>query len=93
MFHLDFVFGTLIVTAYFADLSVTLIIILVIMYLLIWFSSFNITALGASKRLGQSRNSYLFKTIGLHTIVSGLILGLLISFDGWLELLKLVVSV
>lgn len=93
IFHLDFIIVTLLITAFFADLSTTIISILAISYLIIWFSSFNITALGASKRLGMARNSYLFKTIGIHTLVSITIVVLLINFDGWWDLLQLVVSV
>tara|TARA_R110002126_G_scaffold174644_3_gene323256 strand:- start:49 stop:1440 length:1392 start_codon:yes stop_codon:yes gene_type:complete len=93
IFHLDFIVVTLIVTAYFADLNPTIISILAICYLLIWFSSFNITALDASKRLGLTRNAYLFKTIGLHTLASGSIVALLLIFSGWWGLVRLVVSV
>jgi hypothetical protein len=39
------------------------------------------------------RNAYLFKTIVLHTLVSVAIVVLLINFDGWWDLLELVVSV
>lgn len=93
IFHLDFILVTVLVTAYFANLSSIFISILAITYLLIWFSSFNISAFAASKRLGMTRNAYLFKTIGLHTLISGLVVALLISFNGWWDLLQLVVSV
>lgn len=93
MFHLDFILVTAIVTAFFAGLNSYLISSLAVLYVLIWFSSFNITALAASSRLGMTRNSYLIKTIGLHTLVSGFIVALLFIYDGWLDLLELVVSV
>ncbi len=93
IFHLDFVIGTLIVTMYFAGFGSVSISILSVIYVLIWFSSFNITSLNASKKLGIKRNSYLLKTIGLHTLVSiGLVI-LLFYFDGWWDLLELVVWV
>lgn len=93
IFHLDFILVTLIITAYFAEWSSTLIVVLSVSYLLIWFSSFNITAFDASKRLGMSRNFYLFKTIAFHSVVSGLLVALLIIFDGWWDLMGLVTSV
>lgn len=93
IFHLDFIIVTSIVTGYFGDWNTTLISILALSYLLIWFSSFNITAFDASKRLGMHRNSYLFKTIGLHTLVSGTLVILLIVFNDWWDILKLAFSV
>lgn len=93
IFHLDFIIVTAIVTGYFGDWNTTLISFLALSYLLIWFSSFNITAFDASKRLGMHRNSYLFKTIGLHTLVSGTLVVLLIVFNEWWDILKLAVSV
>lgn len=93
IFHLDFILVTVLVTAYFAGLSSIFISILALAYLLIWFSSFNITAFDASKRLGMTRNVYLFKTIGLHSVFTGLLVAILIAFNGWLDLLRLVVSV
>lgn len=93
IFHLDFIIVTAIVTGYFGDWNTTLISFLALSYLLIWFSSFNITAFDASKRLGMHRNSYLFKTIGLHTLVSGALVVLLILFNEWWDILKLAVSV
>ncbi|MEP5835641.1 MAG: hypothetical protein ABJ383_16575, partial [Balneola sp.] len=93
IFHLDFIIVTAIVTGYFGDWNTTLISFLALSYLLIWFSSFNITAFDASKRLGMHRNSYLFKTIGLHTLVSGALVVLLVVFNEWWDILKLAVSV
>lgn len=93
IFHLDFIIVTTIVTGYFGDWNTTLIVLLSLSYLLIWFSSFNITAFDASKRLGMHRNSYLFKTIGLHTLVSGALVVLLIVFNEWWDILELAVSV
>lgn len=93
IFHLDFIIVTLLVTAYFAEWGSTFIVILSILYLLIWFSSFNITALGASKRLGMNRNAYLIKTIVLHTVISIVLLVLLFSFDALWDVIGLVVSV
>ncbi len=93
IFHLDFVIGTIIVVLYFAGFGPVAISILAVIYVLIWFSSFNITALNASKKLGLKRNSYLLKTIGLHTIVSFGLVILLIYFNGWWNVLELVVSV
>ncbi|MFY0698558.1 MAG: hypothetical protein JXR11_11940 [Balneola sp.] len=94
IFHLDFILITLIVTVYFSGQSTSFLAsILAITYVLIWFSSFNITAFDASKRLGMHRNSYLFKTIGLHTLVSGALVVLLIVFNEWWDILKLAVSV
>lgn len=93
IFHLDFIIVTAIVTGYFGNWNTTLISFLALSYLLIWFSSFNITAFDASKRLGMHRNSYLFKTIGLHTLVSGALVVLLAVFNEWWDILKLVVSV
>lgn len=93
IFHLDFIIVTAIVTGYFGDWNTTLISFLALSYLLIWFSSFNITAFDASKRLGMHRNSYLFKTIGLHTLVSCALVVLLIVFNEWWDILKLTVSV
>lgn len=93
IFHLDFLLVTLMVTAYFADWSVYLIGLLAIMYLMIWFSSFNITAFDASKRLGMTRNSYLRKTILLHTVVSLAALVFLIVFNSWWDVLELVISI
>lgn len=93
IFHLDFIIVTAIVTGYFGDWNTTLISFLALSYLLIWFSSFNITAFDASKRLGMHRNSYLFKTIGLHTLVSGALVVLLAVFNEWWDILKLAVSV
>ncbi len=94
IFHLDFILVTLMITVYFSGWNTSFLAsILAITYVLIWFSSFNITALDASKRLGMNRNSYLFKTIGLHTIVSlGLVI-LLAIFDGWRDILDLVITV
>ncbi len=93
IFHLDFIIVTAIVTGYFGNWNTTLISFLALSYLLIWFSSFNITAFDASKRLGMHRNSYLFKTIGLHTLVSGALVVLLAVFNEWWDILKLAVSV
>ena len=93
IFHLDFIIVTAIVTGYFGDWNTTLISFLALSYLLIWFSSFNITAFDASKRLGMHRNSYLFKTIGLHTLVSCALVVLLVVFNEWWDILKLAVSV
>ena len=93
IFHLDFIIVTAIVTGYFGNWNTTLISFLALSYLLIWFSSFNITAFDASKRLGMHRNSYLFKTIGLHTLVSCALVVLLIVFNEWWDILKLTVSV
>lgn len=93
IFHLDFIIVTAIVTGYFGNWNTTLISFLALSYLLIWFSSFNITAFDASKRLGMHRNSYLFKTIGLHTLVSSALVVLLIVFNEWWDILKLAVSV
>jgi len=94
IFHLDFILITLIVTVYFSGQSTSFLAsILAITYVLIWFSSFNITAYDASKRLGMHRNSYLFKTIGLHTLVSGALVVLLVVFNEWWDILKLAVSV
>ena len=93
IFHLDFILVTLMVTAYFAESSPTIITILAACYLLIWFSSFNISAFDASKKLGMFRNAYLIKTIGIHTLLSGALIALLFIFNGWWDLLKLVVSV
>lgn len=93
IFHLDFILITLMITAYFAGWNSSFILIIAISYILIWFSSFNITAFDASKKLGMNRNTYLFKTIGFHTIVSlGLVI-LLAIFDGWWDVLELVISV
>lgn len=94
IFHLDFILVTLMITVYFSGWNTSFLAsILAITYVLIWFSSFNITALDASKRLGMKRNSYLLKTIGLHTLVSCALVILLVSFDGWWDVLKLAVSV
>lgn len=93
IFHLDFILVTLMVTAYFAEWSSTFIVILSVFYLLIWFSSFNITALGASKRLGMNRNAYLIKTIVLHSLITILFLSFLLSFDTLWDILELVISV
>jgi len=93
IFHLDFILVTLMVTAYFAGLSALFISLLAVAYLLIWFSSFNITAFAASKRLGMNRNSYLMKTIALHTFISLLVLVFIITFDAWWDVLELVVLV
>lgn len=93
IFHLDFIIVTAIVTGYFGNWNTTLISFLALSYLLIWFSSFNITAFDASKRLGMHRNSYLFKTIGLHTLVSCALVVLLAVFNEWWDILKLTVSV
>lgn len=94
IFHLDFILITLMITVYFSEWNSSFLVgILAITYVLIWFSSFNITAFDASKRLGMHRNSYLFKTIGLHTLVSGALVMLLIVFNEWWDILKLAVSV
>jgi hypothetical protein len=93
IFHLDFIIVTAIVTGYFGDWNTTLIVLLSLSYLLIWFSSFNITAFDASKKLGMHRNSYLFKTIGLHTLISGALVVLLVVFNEWWDILELAVSV
>ncbi len=94
IFHLDFILITLMITVYFSEWNSSFLVgILAITYVLIWFSSFNITAFDASKRLGLHRNSYLFKTIGLHTLVSGALVMLLILFNEWWDVLELAVSV
>jgi hypothetical protein len=94
IFHLDFILVTLLVTVYFSGWSASFLAgILAITYVLIWFSSFNITALDASKRLGMHRNAYLFKTIGLHTLISGASVAILLFFNGWWDVLRLAVSV
>ena len=94
IFHLDFILITLLVTVYFSGQSTSFLAsILAITYVLIWFSSFNITAFDASKRLGMHRNTYLFKTVGLHTLISGVLVILLLIFNGWWDVLRLAVSV
>jgi len=93
IFHLDFIFATIIVTAYFAEASSYFIVILSISYLLVWFLSFNITALAASKKLGMNRNAYLIKTIVLHTIASIITIILFIVFNDWWDVLELITSI
>jgi hypothetical protein len=93
IFHLDFLLVTLLITLFFSGASSTTLSIFACIYVLIWFSSFNITAFDASKRLGMTRNKYLFNTIVLHTIVSGSVLVLLVIYNRWLDLLKLIISV
>jgi len=94
IFHLDFILITLLVTVYFSGQSTSFLAsILAITYVLIWFSSFNITAFDASKRLGMHQNTYLFKTVGLHTLISGFFVILLLIFNGWWDVLRLAVSV
>ena len=93
IFHLDFILVTLMITAYFAESNSLFIGLFAILYLLVWFSSFNITAFAASKKLGMNRNSYLRKTILLHTIVSLGVLTLTIVFNGWWDVLELVINI
>lgn len=92
IFHVDFLIVTIMLTLLLAGNASTSILILGITYLFIWFMSFNLTALNGSKRLGMKRNSYLIKTIGLHTLVSGGLLALLLIYNDWMEIIELVVQ-
>lgn len=92
-FHLDFLLVTLIVVLFFAGSSPIVLSVLSVLYVVIWFSSFNTTALDSSKRLGMNRTRYLFKTIALHTLAFALVVAFLLIFDGWKEVLDLVIHI
>ncbi len=93
IFHLDFILVTLMVTLYFAGGGSAAISVLSALYLLVWFIGFNISALSSSKRMGMARNTYLFKTIVLHTLTSTGLAFLLFYYDDWRVILELAVKV
>ncbi|HBQ61170.1 MAG TPA: hypothetical protein DD671_16505, partial [Balneolaceae bacterium] len=73
--YLDFVLVTIIVTLYLTNIWPLLTISLSVVFVLIWFASFNISAFDASKAMGAVTFMYLLITIGLHSLV---FIGLLI---------------
>mgnify|MGYP003116097399 CR=1 FL=1 len=73
--YLDFVLVTIIVTLYLTNTWPLLTISLAVVFVLIWFASFIISAFDASKAMGADRFMYLMITIGLHSLV---FIGLLI---------------
>lgn len=77
LFFLDFIFVTLIVTLFMAGTGHTLIPILAVLFVIIWFFAFNIAAYNTSRNMGSETLIYLLLTIGLHTLV---FIGLLILF-------------
>lgn len=93
IFHLDFILVTVIIVLFFAGSSTLILSILSLIYIIIWFSSFNTTALDSSKRLGMNRTRYLFKTIALHTLGLAVVVAFLLIFNGWLEVLDLVINI
>ncbi len=77
LFFLDFLLVTLIVTLFMAGTGNKLIPVLAVLFIIIWFFAFNITAYNTSRNMGSETLLYLLLTIGLHTL--GFI-GLLILF-------------
>ncbi|MFN1835984.1 hypothetical protein AB2B38_012035 [Balneola sp. MJW-20] len=70
LFHLDIILATFIATFYLSGSSDFWILSTVIVYILIWFVAFNITAFDASRALISGKNLYFILTIGLHSLIS-----------------------
>lgn len=70
IFHVDIILATLMVTFAASGASSFWMLAALLLYTLIWFLAFNISAIDASRALSSGKNLYLFLTIGLHSIVS-----------------------
>lgn len=68
-FHLDFILMTLILVLKLSHISPVLLLILSIAFMLIWFTTFNMTAIDSSRYLIKDQNKYLIYTVGLHTLI------------------------
>ncbi len=91
IFHVDFILITALTVLFVADAPHFVMVAIAIVFVLIWFNSFNISALDTSKTLGDARNGYLIKTIGLHTILVMTGLVLLLIYNDWIEIFDLII--
>lgn len=92
LLYLDFVLLTLMIPLYLTGTWLMFTIGLGVVFVLIWFASFNISAFDASKSMGADRFLYLFITIGIHFLVSLALLIFLLSNNGFTQALSLSTS-
>lgn len=94
IFFLDYLLVTGMVTLFVQETSSpNLLLTLSVIFIVIWYSSFAITAINASRSMGGKRVIYLVLTVGLHTVLSASILFLLLYTDSFMEMLHLSISV
>lgn len=67
-FYLDFLLVTVMVTMYMAGVGEILLLSLGVLFIIIWFCSFNIAAFNASRNMGPNRLVYILLTIVLHAL-------------------------
>lgn len=93
IFFINYLLITLAVTLFIQETNYSnFLLTLCIIYFIIWYASFNITAINISKNMGGNRFIYLTLTIGLHTVISAVFLFLILSTDSLMEILHLSIS-
>lgn len=94
IFFLDYLLVTVMVTLFVQEASfANSLLTLSIIYTVIWYASFTLTAINASQTMGGRRVIYLVLTVGLHTLISAFFLFLILSTDSLMEILHLSISI
>jgi hypothetical protein len=91
-FYLDFIILSVLIPLYLTETWPIISLSLAVLFIFIWFNSFNLTAFNASKSMGPDRFKYLMVTTGLHFLAFAGLLIFLFGFTPLGEILLLAVK-
>lgn len=92
MFHLDFLVVSIMLILYLTHSSPTMIFILGIIFILIWITTFVLTAIDSAKYLMKGKVGYVTNTAGLNVLITLLLFSALFAFPSIVDVISLAIT-
>lgn len=93
IFHLDFILVSVMLVLILTGSTSILIFIFGVVFILSWLIGFLLTSFDSSKYLLKDRASYILYTFGLHSLVNIALVVLILTNQGVLDFLELIISI